>query len=406
MRESQLRRDSCLVTMVLWASIAGGGSVVSVGCDDTRARWYVSSAPSDQAATPSTPRSAVDSARAAAPGRAPLERAVPPPAELSPRTPVPRSGASPPLFERLGYARPPAQTLACGQLGFVRLTDAGFEVYSYQRQTRTARHEHGAFTHVIAQPGYSYLLVGGGASLLYYQANPNHSSLGHLPALGAFTIWPDPQHRERVWVHYAKDDAIVHFALPRDTARPPEALGTVPLAHFDGSLLTRLTAGQWLFGARSEAETASQLGLVDGSRAAWLGGFPADTEALLPGAGARVWLLSRRQVRTFEGTVTERLEPRGAVDLAGEPWVAASDGPRLAVLTQRLGDGQRQWRVQVVSTAKTSPPVELGLSDAGSIASAARRGICLVPDRAWVIVGGPTELFVINYATGEVLLQR
>src|SRR5690606_25505692 len=176
--------------MLRAACVTGVVSVAGLGCDDTRTAPHARVARSAQATSLAVPSSSGGTRQGGASGRASLGRAsnfdvegsVPAPVEFSPPRPASPTVAPSPLFEHLGYARPPAQTLACGQLGFVRLTEPGFEVYSYQRQTRVARHEHGAYTHVTAQAGYSYLLVGGGASLLYYQANPNRLSLGHLPA--------------------------------------------------------------------------------------------------------------------------------------------------------------------------------------------------------------------------------
>jgi hypothetical protein len=327
------------------------------------------------------------------------------------------AGARPlPTFEHLGYARPVAQVLACGPLGFVRLIEQGFEVYSYRNLTRTARYEDGAFTHVTEQPGYSYLLVGAGPSLLYYQANPRLTVLGHLPALGPFTIWADPQARERLWVHYLKDDAVHHFELPRDSERAGELLGSLALPNFDGNLLARLTAGQWIYAAYSESGGADpfaggpaagkQLRLVDGARTAWLGGFPAQSEAAAAGSGVGVWLLSMRGALAFELSPLDRLVPNGAIDLASEPWVAVTEGGRLAVIGQEVKARTRLWTLQVVETGKTRALLPLSFDDAADVRSASRRALCLVPGRPWVVVGGPNELRVIDYTTGAELLAR
>jgi hypothetical protein len=288
----------------------------------------------------------------------------------------------------------------------VRLIEPGFEVYSYQTLTRTARYKDGAFTHVTDQPGYSFLLVGDGPSLVYYQANPRLTPLGHLHAIGPFTIWADHQDRERVWVHYLKDDAVHHFALPRDVERAGALLGTVALANFTGTLLARLTAGQWVYASNSESGGGAQLRLVDGTRTAWLGGIPAQAEAAVPGAGIGLWLLSTRQAMAFELSPLDHLMPRGAVDLPSEPWAATSAGERLAVLSQEVKGTKRHWSVQVVEAGRPFTPLALALNEADEIASLSRLSMCLAPDRPWVVVGSPRGLQVIDYTTGEALLVR
>lgn len=71
-----------------------------------------------------------------------------------------------------------------------------------------------------------------------------------------------------------------------------------------------------------------------------------------------------------------------------------------------MTDGVRHWSVQVVEAGKAGAPLPLRLDDAGGVASASRRSVCLVPGRMWVVVGGPTELRVVDYATGAELLAR
>lgn len=326
----------------------------------------------------------------------------------------------PPTFERLGYSRPSAQVLACGPLGFVRLTERGFEVYSYSTLRRTARYPDGVFTHVVNQPGYSYLLVGAGSSLLYYQANPRLTPLGHLHAIGPFVMWADQQDRKRIWVHYLKDDAVHHFALSRDTKQAAALLGSVALPNFAGTVLARLTAGQWLYAAHgewtSDVEGAGPgcsgdspvncpLRLADGTRSAWVGATPPGIEAVVSGAGSKLWLVSSKRAQAFDLDPLDRLRPHGTADLAGEPWLAVSEGGRLAVLSQRVEAGRRRWTLQLEDGAHSGEPLELAVKDAGDVAAAARRGACLVPARPWVVVGGPSDLRVIDYATREELLS-
>lgn len=322
------------------------------------------------------------------------------------RTPIVQAGLarSSPTFEHLGYARPAAQVVACGPLGFVRLTEPGFEVYSYQPLRRTARYAHGAFTHVTPQPGYSYILVGAGPSLLYYQANPRSTPLGHLPAIGPFTIWADQQHRERLWVHYLKDDAVHHFALPRDTELAAQLHQSVALPSFDGTLLARLATGQWIYSAHNESGTGVQWRSSTGARTAWLGGLPAQTQAVVPAAGADLWLVLPHAALGYRMSPLDQLLPNGNITLQGEPWVATSEGGRLAMLSQAVSDSKRQWRVQVLATGRLRATLPLTSNATDDIRSAARRALCLAPQRPWVVVAGPSELRVINYATGRELL--
>lgn len=311
-----------------------------------------------------------------------------------------------PVFEQLGYAKPVAQVVACGALGFVRLTEPGFEVYSYEAQTRIARYRDGEFSHVIEQPGFTYLLVGAGPSLSYYQASPRLTALAHVPALGPFSLWADPQDHARVWVHYAKDDAVVHLALARNPERMAELLGTIRLPNYDGALLTRLTAGPWLFSAHGEAASRSELRIQFGDRTAWLGSVPESSQAASAGFGTHVLLLSAERALDFEVTPLERLAPRGAVELSARPWAAASEGRRTAVLGQRVVDGRRTWSVQVIEQNRTRAVIGVSFDDAASVEKAARRGVCLAPGRPWVIIGGPHELRVVDYSTSQTRIER
>lgn len=304
-----------------------------------------------------------------------------------------------------GYAQPPPQVLACGPLGFVRLTEPGFEGYSYQTLTRTARQREGAFTHVTDQPGYSFLFVGAGPSLVYYQANPRFVGLGHLPALGPLQIWPDVEQRERLWVHFLKDDAVHHFELPKAASGRAALVGSVTLSGFDGRRLARLYGGQWVYSAFSEATSEPRLRWQDGARSAWLGVFPSDTEAVVGGVGMGLWLLSPRQAYAFEVTPLDQLLGRGQRALPSKPWAAASDGGRLAVLGQASRGKTRVWSA-VVSDAGALYEREIVFSDANDVGAAARRGVCLAPGRPWVVVGGPRELRVLDYVSGELLLTR
>jgi hypothetical protein len=113
-----------------------------------------------------------------------------------------------------------------------------------------------------------------------------------------------------------------------------------------------------------------------------------------------------RGALAFELSPLDRLVPNGAIDLASEPWVAVTEGGRLAVIGQEVKARTRLWTLQVVETGKTRALLPLSFDDAADVRSASRRALCLVPGRPWVVVGGPNELRVIDYTTGAELLAR
>lgn len=309
-----------------------------------------------------------------------------------------------PASLRLGYARPVRQTLACGALGFVRLTEPGFEAYSYATLTRTMRRGEGAFTHVVAQPGYSFLLVGSGTSLLYYQANPRLTPLGHLPALGPMRIWQDAQQRDRVWAHYLKDDAVHHFELPRNVRHSARLLSSAPLPDFDGTQVVRLVGGQWIYRANSEFAAAPRLRLVDGQRRVWLtSGLSA--EIVVPGGGMNLWAIDTHRITRHEITPLDQVIPGAGSSLVGETWAAVGEGERLALLSQHSAGEGRRWGVQVVVGSRSYYVKLPHLAGRDSPQLANGLTLCLVPGRTWVVLGDRSDVHIVDYAAGSSVWQ-
>lgn len=342
----------------------------------------------------------------------PVESSLPAPAlEATPREgrgsqrAATTSSHSNPVSLKLGYARPLRQTLACGPLGFVRLLEPGFEAVSYTTWQSTLRRPRGAFTHVVEQPGYSFLLVGRESSLAYYQANVRLTQLSHFPALGPLRIWADAQSRERLWVHYLKDDAVHHFELPRDVHLPARLLHSISLPNFDGRRLIRLQGGQWLFGAHGEFAEAPRLRWTDGRHQLWLeGGW--EGVALVAGQAMNFWAVYPERV------VSHRMEPLDkaiqvqASMLQGDPWGAVSQGDRLAVLSHRVVDGRRRWSAQVVTPARTHHVEFPDLEDPGTPEFATQLTLCLPPERTLVVVGSSRDVRVVDYVTQKTLFRR
>lgn len=306
-----------------------------------------------------------------------------------------------PASLRLGYAHPVAQTVACGPLGFVHLTERGFDAYDYSNLRRTLTYRHLAFTHVVAQPGYSFLLVGAGNSLLYYQANTRLTALAHLPALGPLHVWPDTQRRERLWVHYLKDDAVHHFELPRKVKERALLLSSVALYGYGGRGLARLAAGQWLYIAQNESGGAG-LRMVDGTRRVWV--HPSwSTDTLVAASALRFWSIEAERVAQFEVTPLDRLHPHGVTELAGEIWAAVSDGPRLASLSQTADGARRVWTLQVNEYNRWHAMELADLSGTDQPVEARDVSLCLVPDRPWVVWGRRDGVQVVDFERGEVV---
>lgn len=329
--------------------------------------------------------------------------------EASPSPSLPHLAGHSTASLPLGYASPKAQTLACGTLALLRLTAPGFEAYSYRTLARVQRRRDGAYTHVVEQPGYGFVLVGSGPSLFFYQANPRFTPLGHLPAIGPLTIWADAQQRHRLWVHYLKDDAVHHFELPRDEQKTAQLLSSVPLTHFDGVRLERLIGGQWLYGAHGEFATEPRLRLIDGARSAWLGASAPQVQGLAPGRGMDVWTIGPSTALRYEIDPLDRVTTSDVLEFWGEPWVAASQGGRLGVLSHRTIANERQWQLQVIDGATSKAPFSVALparEDGPDLRVALGRSLCLVPGRTWAAVGGISELYIVDYAKGEIVLQR
>lgn len=310
-----------------------------------------------------------------------------------------------PVSLTLGYARPLRQTLACGSLGFVRLLEPGFEAVSYATWQPTLRRARGEFTHVVEQPGHSFLFVGRDSSLAYYQANLRLTRLSHLPALGPLHIWADAQSRERLWVHYLKDDAVHHFELPKDVDVPARLLHSVPLPDFDGRHLIRLHGGQWLFGAHGEFAEESRLRWTDGKYRAWLDGR-WDGVALVAGQAMDFWAVHPERVVSYRVTPLDKAEQLRLSMLHGEPWGAVNQGGRLAVLTHRVSEGRRQWSTQVVTQTHTYHVELPDFDDPGTPDFATRLTLCLPPQRTLVVVGNSSDVRVVDYVTQKTLFRR
>lgn len=307
-----------------------------------------------------------------------------------------------PASLRLGYARPVPQTLACGPLGFVHLTEHGFDAYSYATLGRILRYRQGQFTHVVDQPGYSFLLVGPGSSLLYYQANHRLTALAHLPALGPLHLWPDAQKRERLWLHYLKDDAVHHFELPRRVNERARLLSSVGLEGYRGGGLTRLAAGQWIYVAHTESDV-STLRVVEGSRRFWLSPS-SSADSLVAGSSGEFWSIDAAHISRFEFTPLGRLRPSDVKDAGGEVWAAVSEGGRLAFLAQTTDGARRRWALGV-RASNGWHAVELpNLTGRDEPAAARDLTLCLVPNRPWVVWGGREEVRVLDFETGELAI--
>ncbi len=264
------------------------------------------------------------------------------------------------------------------------------------------RRGEGAFTHVVAQPGYSFLLVGSGSSLLYYQANPRLTPLGHLPALGPLWSWADAQQRHRLWVHYLKDDAVHHFELSRNVKRPAELLSTVSLPGFDGNRVVRLVGGQWVYTAHNEFAAAGRLRLVEGLRHVWLG-TALSADVFVPGGGMNLWATDTHHITRYEITPLDQVLPVTGLPLVGEPWAAVSEGERLALLSQSSSEGPRQWGVQVVGNGRSFDVRLPDLTDRNAPELAKHLTLCLAPGRTWVVIGDRRDVRVVDYVAGTTL---
>lgn len=313
--------------------------------------------------------------------------------------PLPRL---PSYRKHAGVEQPRSQLVACSELGFVRLLPVGFEGYRLYDRSLTFRSTKRTFTHVVAQAGHSYLLLGPHESLLYYQPHTRVEALARLPALGPFRIWPDARHHEWVWVHYLRDDAVHRFELPRLT--PPgtdeqksakASLQTsVELAGFDRKSVERTVYGRWVY-TRAEDDAAIVL----------MSGFG---EGVAHVRAASVTLtIDERIGRTNEPTARSLV-----VELAGYPFSVVEAEGRLAVVTHTARADGRDWQLEVIEASghvhRVTLPNRTGSVQAAHVdefaEEVANRSVCLVPGKPWAVVGGRTSVRLFDYRTSTPLL--
>lgn len=314
--------------------------------------------------------------------------------------PLPRL---PSYRKQAGVEQPRSQLVACSELGFVRLLPEGFEGYRLYDRTLTFRSTQRRFTHVVAQAGHSYLLLGPNESLLYYQPHTHIEPLARLPALGPFRVWPDARHHEWVWVHYLRDDAVHRFELPKLGAFPVETRGpvkaslqtSVQFSGFDGSSVERTAYGEWVY-TRAEDEVQSLL----------VSGFG---EGLAYARESSVMFTSheRRPARSNPSPARTLV-----VELSGYPFSMAESEQRLALITHTTHTEGRDWQLEVIEASGAVHRVALPNRTASSHApdvdafaqEVADRSVCLVPGKPLAVVGGKTSVRLFDYRTGESLL--
>jgi hypothetical protein len=305
-----------------------------------------------------------------------------------------------------GVERPRSQQVACGELGFVRLLPTGFEGYRYYDRGLTFRSHKRAFSHVVAQAGHSFLMVGPVESLVYYQPNTRLLPLARLPSLGPFQLWADVRSHQWVWVHYLRDDAVHRFELLSpsvDTeARASErggmakaaVLETLTLAGFDGTTVERKYSGEWIY--ERQVPTAPET--VSGE-VLHVSGLGKSGHVRVTGSTVALFATS---------TQTSALN----VALMGYPFSMVESGGRVAFVTHRSVDRGREWQVEVIESSGSVHRVSLpnhggsqrnGTADAFAM-EVSDRSLCLVPGRPWVVVGGKTKVQLLEYQTGVVLL--
>lgn len=308
-----------------------------------------------------------------------------------------------------GVEQPRSQQVACGERGFVRLLPSGFEGYTYSDLALTFRSDKRKFTHVVAQAGHSYLMVGAIESLVYYQPHTHLLPLTRLPALGPFQLWADVRRRDWVWVHYLRDDAVHLFELPAlarvaasnsmsEHPSPARAAlrQSVVLSDFDGKSVERTYSGGFVHTR------------YDGNQS--------------PGADTAVLLLSnfgRAGVAHARASTVTLHPPKGGADsgvevkLQGHPFSMVEAEGRVALITHRSSDSKRDWQLEVVLVPRVvrrvplpSHTTEPAPDNDPFTAEVANRSLCLVPGKPWVVVGGKTAVSVIDYDTGNTLLRR
>lgn len=311
-----------------------------------------------------------------------------------------------------GVDQPRKQHVACGELGFVRVLSKGFEGYRYHDWSITFRSNKREFTHVIAQVGHSFLLVGPDESLLYYLPNTHLQVLARLPALGAFQLWSDVRAREWVWVHYLRDDAVHRFELQgvveqkqrsassERTGVPKAALlESVELPDFDGKSVERSANGPFLY---------TRQGAVTHDRSA------ANSDVLIVSNFGKSGMA---EARATSVTLRANADSRAGdvvVAIEGYPYSMVGSENAVALITHTTNERGRRWQLEVIKGRDAVWRVPLPSPSAGETLEAddalalelGNRSLCLVPGRTWAVIGGPTDVRVVDYRSGETPLVR
>jgi hypothetical protein len=303
--------------------------------------------------------------------------------------------------------------LACGKLGFVRLTRRGFDSFATHEARRIARIPIEQPLNAVALSGDSTLIVGKKQVARYYRGQKDAPRFARIPLLGPLQAWADPQNIDGFWVRYLRDPDLHYYTLV-DAERSVTFGETRSLEEFDRRFFTLLADGSPFYTTRQ--------GLVR-SR---LDGVRHSPQPKLEGALAGLWpggRIDRYWVASDAGELRLLELSRGeplieSLQVPGVPFSMDVDNDRLAVISVEPRGPDSQWQLSVFRGAERVANLELP-SDVGSAslaqqspATTARsqatndldnRDVCLVRERPWVVAGGKDLVQLFDYDAQQVL---
>lgn len=306
----------------------------------------------------------------------------------------------------------PPQVLACGKLGFVRLTETGFDAFSTSLRKRLARIDLAEPQCALALSGDSTLVVGKHEVVRYYRGQKQAPRFARIPLLGPLQAWADPQDIDSFWVRYLRDPDLHYYTLV-DADRSVTFGQVRNLPDFDRRHFTLLADGSPFYttergllqlegNATRESPPPALLGALNGV-------WPA---ARLD----RYWVSSDAgELKLFEQSRGEPLRRSHRVD--GVPYAVDVDGERLAIVSVSQTGSQVDWHLSVIrgdeTVARLELPMTLPLSSdvtaqqtdtpSSALDDHDNRDVCLLQGRPWVLAGGKRLLQLFDYEKQELL---
>lgn len=324
------------------------------------------------------------------------------------RTPVESSSALPKIELPAFTPDPPSQLLVCGKWGFGRLGASNFEYFSNNGYHLVANLPMPNPTAALALAGDGALLFTREHVFRYYRGETRAVSFARIPLLGPAQLWPDPTDIDGFWVRYLRDPDLHHFRLAPDRVSVTIS-ETRALPDQDVERFTLLPNNVPLYVTANEVV----YGVAEHQRRMPVARFGEAVVGLLRDRRMdRFWVIAVKGERSLAHLVelSAGLPIRTSVELAGTPLGFAS-GRVLASVSVSRATPRVHWlevfdggqRVQRFELPELDTP---HVADGSAPSEVNNRGVCLIPDRPWVLVGGRDLLQLFDYRKGKVLFER